>query len=121
MPMQTDQDPAVLRWHARDALRSLEGFRTFHIFLCLVVWGDRLCAYEVEVTAIVRDPDIYNQQVKGTRSIINGVKKAGVKRPLFVGGAGSLEVKPCVQSVDLRGFPRNTGGHQDPRHNFKTT
>jgi putative NADH-flavin reductase len=51
------------------------------------------------------NPDIYNQQVKGTRAIIDGVKKAGVKRLLFVGGAGSLEVKPGVQSVDLPGFP----------------
>lgn len=49
--------------------------------------------------------DIYNQQVKGTRAIIDGVKKAGVKRLLFVGGAGSLEVKPGVQSVDLPEFP----------------
>ncbi len=51
------------------------------------------------------NPDIYNQQVKGARSIISGVKKAGVKRLLFVGGAGSLEVKPGVQSVDLPEFP----------------
>jgi uncharacterized protein len=51
------------------------------------------------------NPDIYSQQVKGTHSIINGVKKAGVKRLLFVGGAGSLEVTPGVQSVDLPGFP----------------
>ena len=51
------------------------------------------------------NPDIYNQQVKGARAIIDGVKKAGVKRLLFVGGAGSLEVKPGVQSVDLPEFP----------------
>lgn len=51
------------------------------------------------------NPDIYNQQVKGTRSILNGVKKAGIKRLLFVGGAGSLEVKPGVQAVDLPEFP----------------
>lgn len=51
------------------------------------------------------NPDIYNLQVKGARSIMNGVKKAGVKRLLFVGGAGSLEVKPGVQSVDLPEFP----------------
>ena len=50
-------------------------------------------------------PDIYEQQVKGSRAIINGVKKAGIKRLLFVGGAGSLEVRPGVQSVDLPGFP----------------
>src|SRR5437016_3616278 len=52
-------------------------------------------------------PDIYNQQVKGTRAIIEGVKKAGVKRLLFVGGAGSLEVKPGLQSVDTPEFPKD--------------
>ena len=52
-----------------------------------------------------KNPDIYNQQVNGTRAIIEGVKKSGVKRLLFVGGAGSLEVKPGVQSVDLPQFP----------------
>jgi putative NADH-flavin reductase len=51
------------------------------------------------------NPDIYSQQVKGARSIINGVKNSGVKRLLFVGGAGSLEVTPGVQSVDMPGFP----------------
>ena len=51
------------------------------------------------------NPDIYSQQVKGTHSIINGVKQAGVNRLLVVGGAGSLEVTPGVQSVDLPGFP----------------
>jgi putative NADH-flavin reductase len=51
------------------------------------------------------DPDIYNHQVKGTEAIIKGVKQAGVKRLLFVRGAGSLEVKPGIQSVDLPGFP----------------
>ena len=51
------------------------------------------------------NPDIYNLQLKGTRAIIDGVKKAGVKRLLFVGGSGSLEVKPGVQGVDLPGFP----------------
>lgn len=51
------------------------------------------------------NPDIYSQQIKGTQTIIDGVKKSGVKRLLFVGGAGSLEVKPGVQSVDLPGFP----------------
>lgn len=51
------------------------------------------------------NPNIYDVQVRGTRAIIDGVKKAGVKRLLFVGGAGSLEVKPGVQSVDLPEFP----------------
>src|SRR5215467_11960777 len=51
------------------------------------------------------NPDIYNLMLKGTRAIIDGAKKAGVKQLLFVGGSGSLEVKPGVQGVDLPGFP----------------
>ena len=50
------------------------------------------------------DPDIHNLQVKGTEAIIKGVKKAGVKRVLWVGGAGGLEIKPGVQSVDTPEF-----------------
>ncbi len=53
------------------------------------------------------NPDIYNQQVKGTESIIKGVKQAGVTRVLWVGGAGGLEVKPGVQSVDTPEFPKD--------------
>jgi len=37
--------------------------------------------------------------------VINGLKKAGVKRLLVVGGAGSLEVKPGLQLVDRPEFP----------------
>ena len=39
------------------------------------------------------------------QSLIGAVKKAGVKRLLVVGGAGSLEVSPGVQLVDARDFP----------------
>ena len=53
------------------------------------------------------DPDIYNHQVKGTEAIIKGVKKAGVKRVLWVGGAGGLEIKSGVQSVDTPEFPKD--------------
>ena len=53
------------------------------------------------------NPDIYKQQIKGTEAIIKGVKQAGVKRVLWVGGAGGLEVKPGVQSVDTPGFPKD--------------
>ena len=31
-----------------------------------------------------KNPDLYNQQVRGTEAIIQGVKKAGVKRVLWV-------------------------------------
>ena len=50
-------------------------------------------------------PDIYQQHISAYRNIINGVKKAGVKRLLVVGGAGSLEVSPGVQLVDTPEFP----------------
>jgi putative NADH-flavin reductase len=50
-------------------------------------------------------PDIYQGHISGYRQIISGVKKAGVKRLLVVGGAGSLEVSPGVQLVDTPEFP----------------
>lgn len=39
------------------------------------------------------------------QSVINAAKKAGVKRLINVGGAGSLEVAPGVQLVDTPEFP----------------
>ncbi len=50
-------------------------------------------------------PDIHDQFLVGTRAIYAGVKQAGVKRLLVVGGAGSLYVAPGVQLVDTPGFP----------------
>ena len=41
------------------------------------------------------------------RSVIAAAKKAGVKRVINVGGAGSLEVAPGVQLVDTPSFPEN--------------
>jgi len=56
------------------------------------------------------NPDIYNEQIRGYKAIINGVKKARVKRLLVVGGAGSLEVTPGVQLIDIVTFPENIKG-----------
>jgi putative NADH-flavin reductase len=44
-------------------------------------------------------------QSANPQSLIGAVKKAGVKRLLVVGGAGSLEVAPGVQLVDTPDFP----------------
>jgi putative NADH-flavin reductase len=44
-------------------------------------------------------------QSANPRSLIEAVKKAGVKRLLVVGGAGSLEMSPGVQLVDTPDFP----------------
>ncbi len=52
-----------------------------------------------------KNPNLYNDQVKGTASIILAIKKAGVKRVLWVGGAGGLLVKPGVRVVDAPDFP----------------
>ena len=41
----------------------------------------------------------------GMRAAIDGVKRAGIKRLLWVGGAGSLFVAPGVQLVDTAEFP----------------
>jgi hypothetical protein len=49
-------------------------------------------------------PDLYDTFLKGTRAIVAGVKRSGVKRILLVGGAGSLYVAPGVQLVDTDGF-----------------
>ena len=43
--------------------------------------------------------------VEVARTLIQAAKRAGVKRALIVGGAGSLEVAPGVQLVDTPGFP----------------
>lgn len=51
------------------------------------------------------NPDIYNEQIKGYRAIITGVKTSGIKRLLVVGGAGTLEVAPGVQLLDRTSFP----------------
>ena len=49
-------------------------------------------------------PDLYNAFLKGSRAIVAGVKRSGVKRLLVVGGAGSLYVAPGVQLVDTEAF-----------------
>jgi putative NADH-flavin reductase len=46
------------------------------------------------------NPNLYNDFLAGSNAITSGAKKAGVKRLLVVGGAGSLEVAPGVQLVD---------------------
>ena len=43
--------------------------------------------------------------LNATRALIAGVAKAGVRRLIVVGGAGSLEIAPGVQLVDIPEFP----------------
>jgi uncharacterized protein len=43
--------------------------------------------------------------VAATKALLSGLKQAGVKRLIVVGGAGSLEVAPRLQLVDTPDFP----------------
>lgn len=43
--------------------------------------------------------------VEATRSLVAGLVRAGVRRLVVVGGAGSLEIAPGVQLVDTPEFP----------------
>lgn len=51
------------------------------------------------------NPDIYNEFLKGSKSIQKAIKKSGVKRYIVIGGAGSLFVAPNVQLIDTPQFP----------------
>lgn len=51
-------------------------------------------------------PETYPLFTDIAHSILAAAKKAGVKRILVVGGAGSLEVAPGIQLVDTEGFPQ---------------
>ena len=51
------------------------------------------------------EPQIHDLFLQATRAIFTGVKQAGVKRLLLVGGAGSLFVAPGLQLVDTPPFP----------------
>lgn len=50
-------------------------------------------------------PEAHDLQLNGTLNSLHAAKKAGVKRILVVGGAGSLEVAPGIQLVDTPQFP----------------
>jgi uncharacterized protein len=51
------------------------------------------------------NPDLYNEFLKGAQTIQEGVKQSGVKRLIFIGGAGSLFIAPGQQLVDTEAFP----------------
>ena len=80
----------------------------------IVVKGDITDAASVAATATGQDAAISayappSAQVSllqdATRSLLAGLEKAGLRRLLMVGGAGSLEVAAGVQLVDTPEFP----------------
>ncbi|WP_295935492.1 NAD(P)-dependent oxidoreductase [uncultured Alistipes sp.] len=56
------------------------------------------------------NPDIYRQTLRTYPAILEGVKKAGVKRLLIVGGAGTLFVAPGLRVVDSGAIPEKIMG-----------
>ncbi len=60
---------------------------------------------DVVISAIGPSSDNVNSLVTYARSLIDGIGRAGVRRFLIVGGAGSLEVAPGKQLVDTPEFP----------------
>ncbi len=56
------------------------------------------------------DPNMYEDTLKTYPAILEGVKKAGVKRLLIVGGAGTLFVKPGLRVVDSGAIPEEIMG-----------
>ena len=53
------------------------------------------------------NPRLYEETLENYPKIVEGVKKAGVKRLLIVGGAGTLFVKPGVRLIDTGTLPEN--------------
>jgi len=51
------------------------------------------------------NPNIYDDTLKGYRSIIDAVKKAGIERLQVVGGAGSLFISPGVTLISSGQVP----------------
>lgn len=51
------------------------------------------------------NPNIYDDAIAGSKAIQAAVKKAGVKRFIYIGGAGSLYVAPNLQLIDTPEFP----------------
>lgn len=52
-----------------------------------------------------KNPDIYNDTIRIYSAILKGVKEAGVKRLLCVGGAGSLFIAPGLRLMDSGSVP----------------
>ncbi len=60
---------------------------------------------DAAISAVSPPPTATEKLVEATRTLVSALKQAGVRRFLMVGGAGSLEVAPGRQLVDMPDFP----------------
>lgn len=70
--------------------------------------SEQLRGYDVVLSAYNAgwsNPNIYDDFLKGSQAIQQAVKRAGIKRYVIIGGAGSLYVAEGVQAVDTEDFP----------------
>lgn len=96
------RDPARLSWQ-HDNLRVVIGDIFDREKLAEIVTG-----HEVLISSYGPQVGTGKEEelLDATRSLIAAAKSAGVSRLLAVGGAGSLEVAPGVQLMDVPEFPR---------------
>lgn len=89
------RNPETLPTHPQ--LKAAKGDVTEPAELASLVAG-----HDVVISAFNPGKD---ERGTGVRSIIDAVKRSGVKRLLVVGGAGSLEIAPGKRLVDQPDFP----------------
>ncbi len=64
-----------------------------------------LAGQDVVASAYGPKQEEASKVVAVAKALVDGARKAGVKRVVVVGGAGTLEVAPGKQLVDTEGFP----------------
>ncbi|CAB5279914.1 NAD(P)H-binding protein [Burkholderia multivorans] len=64
-----------------------------------------LPGHDVVASAYGPKQDDAANVVTAVKALVEGARRAGLKRVVVVGGAGSLEVAPGKQLVDTEGFP----------------
>ncbi len=64
------------------------------------------------------NPNLYDDFLNGSRNIEKAVEKAGIKRFITVGGAGSLYVDEKTQIVDTPDFPKEIFAGANAARNY---
>ncbi|HEY4297414.1 MAG TPA: NAD(P)-dependent oxidoreductase [Paraburkholderia sp.] len=67
--------------------------------------GAAVRGHDVVASAYAPPQDDLATLTKASHALVEGMRAAGLKRLVVVGGAGSLEVAPGTQLVDTDGFP----------------
>jgi putative NADH-flavin reductase len=96
------RDPAGFAAKAKaDGINVVQGDVTDPVSIANAVRG-----HDVVISAVgPGHSGKFGMLVEAARALLDGVARAGVKRLIIVGGAGSLEVAPGVQLMDTPAFP----------------